>query len=115
MLSHSMVRPLIYPIKIAATLLIASALGLEATRCYLATVNYDLMANLPWLFYLERLVLMIHFIEAIIAGMIARIYVKKTSTTLQKSALYQGIYTFFVGTVGLMELWQQLVTKPEQN
>jgi hypothetical protein len=79
-------------IKIISTLLMISAIGLEIWN-----ISADSQPKLPsLLFTTSRLAITIHIAE----GIIAAIY-----TFSNKGNFWQyGIYTFFVGTVGLVEL-----------
>lgn len=86
-------------IKLFSTLLITSALGLELTNLYAERVHHVSIQGLDVIFALERFALVAHSIEGIIAAVYA------PSRTY--SPLKYGIYTFFVGTVGLIELFRQ--------
>ena len=86
-------------IKITATILIIGALGLELGNIFVGTDNMMLL-NVPLpLLWLGRFALVAHFIEAIIAFIYA--------PSRNQSAIASGIYTFFVGTVGLLELFEE--------
>jgi hypothetical protein len=87
-------------IKVISTLLIASAIGLELWNITAEFTNSQL-PNLPGvLFLISRFALTAHAIE----GTIAAIY----APTKKKMFLPYSIYIFFVGTVGLLELFDLL-------
>jgi hypothetical protein len=82
-------------IKITSTLLISSAIGLEIWKVA-AELTHSKLPDLPSsLFMISRLAITIHAIE----GVIAAIYTPNKDKVLQ-----EGIYTFFVGTLGLLEI-----------
>ncbi|MDF5710134.1 MAG: hypothetical protein PUP90_21310 [Nostoc sp. S4] len=86
-------------VKITSIILILSAIGLE-----LANISGILNTNnTPKIFTLilgmARFALIAHLLEGIIAGIYA-------SSKSQLPFQY-GIYTFFVGTIGLVELFKQ--------
>ena len=84
-----------YPVKVFSSVLISGALGLE-----LWNILAESSPVLPWplVFYLGRFALVSHGIEAMIAAVYA--------SSQGRSPLFTGIYTFFVGTIGLFELFQ---------
>lgn len=79
-------------IKVLSTALISGALGLELWNLYTPIQGFAV------LFYIERFILISHGIEAAIAVFYA--------ASRNQSPLKYSIYTFFVGTVGLVELFQ---------
>ena len=86
-------------IKIISSILIPSAIALELWNIQTITNNYQLpIANIlnPALI-LAHIALFAHFIEAIIASIYA--------PSKNQPAIKYGVYTFFVGTVGLLELF----------
>ncbi len=85
-------------IKIASTILITSALGLEIWYLSLKFTDSLLPNKLLPVLWLASLALVAHFIEGVIAAFQAK--------TQDKLPLNYGIYTFFVGFVGLWELWE---------
>ena len=94
------IKTFLFPIiKIIASILIPSAIGLEIWNIQL-TINHQQLPIpdiLNPVLIFTHLALLAHFIEAIIAS----IYAPRKN----QSAIKYGIYTFFVGTVGLVELW----------
>jgi len=87
-----------FPSNVVKTLscaVISGALGLELWNVLAHTSPY-----LDWqlVFWFGRFVLISHGIEAVAAAFYA--------PAKQKPALGYGIYTFFVGTIGLVELVQ---------
>ena len=87
-----------FPSNVVKTLscaVISGALGLEL--CNVLTHGYPYI-DWQWLFWFGRFVLISHGIEAVAAAFYA--------PAKQKPALGYGIYTFFVGTIGLVELVQ---------
>jgi hypothetical protein len=83
-------------IKIASTLVITSALGLLGWNLWLHSQGESLPPNLTSLFWLGSFVLVAHGVEGAIAA--------STAPSHQQNPLFYGVYTFFVGFVGLQEL-----------
>lgn len=89
-----------YPIiKVISPILICSALGLEIWTLDTLQTGSPLPDLPTGLFWFERFALTAHFLEGIVASVFA--------TSREKSPLSYGLYTFFVGTVGLLELFEQ--------
>ncbi|WP_448275898.1 hypothetical protein [Nostoc sp. DSM 114160] len=86
-------------IKIISTALITSAIGLESWNIYAVITNIPLPNSLNPIFLIERFAMICHFIESIIAAFYA--------PSRQKMPIKYPIYTFFVGTIGLLELFDQ--------
>jgi hypothetical protein len=86
-------------IKIASSLVITSALGLLGWNLLLYLQGASLSPNLTSLFQLGSFILVAHGIEGVIAAFKAPAYNQKP--------LFWGVYTFFVGFVGLQELVSQ--------
>jgi hypothetical protein len=100
-----MPKRLLTTIKILSTILITGALGLELRNLY-ALQSQMTPLDLPFpLLWIGRFALVAHFLE----GMIAFIY----APSRNQSAIASGVYTFFVGTVGLVELFELQGTKQE--
>jgi hypothetical protein len=96
---------LLTTIKIISTMLIVGVLGLELRNLY-AVQSQMTPFELPFpLLWIGRFALVAHFLE----GMIAFIY----APSRNQPAIASGIYTFFVGTVGLVELFELQETKQE--
>ncbi len=85
-------------IKVLSTGLITAALGLELGNLTAHFFDIDPFAGLAIAFWIGRIALVIHAIEGAIAAAYA--------PSRQRSALRSSIYTFFGGTVGLVELLQ---------
>ncbi len=86
-------------------MLIVGVLGLELRNLY-AVQSQMTPFDLPFpLLWIGRFALVAHFLE----GMIAFIY----APSRNQPAIASGIYTFFVGTVGLVELFELQETKQE--
>ncbi|MEM7758936.1 MAG: hypothetical protein AAF298_12540 [Cyanobacteria bacterium P01_A01_bin.40] len=83
-------------IKIISTIIITGSLGLECWNFYLYSQGKSLPDNLNSLFWVGSIILIAHLIEALIAATKASSY--------QRNPLSYGLYTFFVGFVGLQEL-----------
>ena len=100
-----MPKLLLTTIKIISTMLIVGVLGLELRNLY-ALQSQMTPFDLPFpLLWIGRFALVAHFLE----GMVAFIY----APSRNQSAIASGIYTFFVGTVGLVELFELQETKQE--
>jgi len=84
-------------IKILSIVAIASAIALEAWNFYGNFTHQPLPHVLLLVLGLGRIALLSHLIEGIIAGIYA--------PAKEKNAVQYGIYTFFTGTVGLLELF----------
>ncbi|NET00192.1 MAG: hypothetical protein F6K62_03775 [Sphaerospermopsis sp. SIO1G2] len=85
-------------IKIIAFPLITAGIGLEIWNIQTLTNNTQLPTFLNPILILVHFALAAHFIEAIIAAIYA--------PTKNQPPIKYAIYTFFVGTVGLLELWE---------
>ena len=85
-------------IKILSIGLISSALGLELWNLHAGELQMLSSQGFKWMVYLERFALISHGLE----GVIAAIY----GPSKGQPPLRYGIYTFFVGTVGLVELFK---------
>ncbi len=92
-------------IKITSTILIACALGLETWQIYLCLTDASLPDRLAPILWLFSIILVAHMIEGFIAAWKANTY--------HKNYVIYGIYTFFVGFVGLWEL-QETLSHPEK-
>ncbi len=83
-------------IKIVSTLLISGAIILETWNLITHFIDRPLPEIFKWVIIIERFALISHLIEAIIAGFSAQ--------GQGKNPLKSGVYTFFVGSVGLWEI-----------
>ncbi len=95
-LNHPSLELIRNPIKILSTFLISLAILWELGNVYAKLNNWEISSNLNWIFVLDRIALISHGIEAVIAAYYARLQ--------NKNALQFAIYTFFTGTPGLLEL-----------
>lgn len=86
-------------IKIISIILITSAIGLELWNAYTLITNTKIPSSIQPVFWIERLAITIHLIEGVIAAYKA--------PSRKKMPLKYGTYTFFVGTVGLLELFEK--------
>ncbi len=84
-------------IKWVSTILITSAIGLEVWHLGAVLAQSQIPPFLQPIFWIGRVAVGIHFIE----GVIAALYAKRK----HKAAIPTGVYTFFVGSVGLVELF----------
>jgi hypothetical protein len=85
-------------IKIISTALITGAMGLELWNMQTSITNNQLPSILTPALIIAHIALSAHFMEALIAAYYAPIR--------NQTAIKYAIYTFFVGTVGLLELWE---------
>ncbi|WP_353929672.1 hypothetical protein WJM97_15330 [Okeanomitos corallinicola TIOX110] len=93
------IKPKLFTIiKFIAIPLITGGIGLEIWNIQTLTNNSQLPSLLNPILILVHIALAAHFIEAIIAA----IYAPKKN----QHPIKYAIYTFFVGTVGLLELWE---------
>lgn len=84
-------------IKVISTILITSAIGLELWNIYAVLTNNQIPSSLTVIVWLERFAITAHLIEAAIAAFYA--------STKNQMPIKYATYTFFVGTVGLLELF----------
>lgn len=94
--SLQMKHKLLIAIKYLSVILVTSAIGLELWHFSVGLTQSQIPARLQPIFWIERFALVVHGIEAAIAVVYA--------PRKQQSPISYGIYTFFVGTVGLVEL-----------
>lgn len=84
-------------IKVISIFVMTAAIGLEIFNLYELLAQKEIPASLNLFIWLAHVPVVAHLIEAIIAGYYA-------PSKNQKSLNY-GVYTFFTGTVGLLELF----------
>jgi hypothetical protein len=89
--------PLFTIIKIISIPLITSGIGLELWNIQTLTTKSQIPALLNPVLLLAHIALSAHFLESIIAAYYA--------PSKNKMPLQYAVYTFFVGTVGLLELF----------
>ncbi|MEO1428683.1 MAG: hypothetical protein AAFV71_06355 [Cyanobacteria bacterium J06633_8] len=89
----------LFAIKILSTILMIGAMGLEIWNIYAITHQLQIPSNIKPIFWIERVAVVAHLFEAVIAAFKA--------SSKDKIWYKYGIYTFFVGTIGLMELFQE--------
>ena len=82
-------------VKVLSTVLMASAIALELWHLYAAFTHTEIPSFLPLILGLARFALIAHLLEAAIAAFSAK----------PQNPIAYGTYTFFVGTVGLIELF----------
>ena len=85
------------PIKVTSTILMASAIGLESWHIYTILHHSTIPHSLNLVFLVERFAVTAHLIEAVVAALYA--------PSRQEIPIKWATYTFFVGTVGLLELF----------
>ena len=98
---------LFFSIKAISIVLITGAIGLEVWNRYAAFTSGSLIDVPAFIVWFSRFALISHAIEGVIAAGFA--------SSKQKSAFPYGIYTFFVGTVGLVELFDSGKTPANEN
>lgn len=99
-MNFNFIKKKLFPlIKVVSTALIVGAIGLEISNIYASLTHHSLPQSLAPVFGIERLAVSIHFVEGIVAAYKA--------PSRQKIPINYGTYTFFVGTVGLLELFDQ--------
>ena len=99
LLNHPIGQRLIQPIKVTSIILISAALGLELASLYHWLQTDSPIQGLTLVFTIERIALISHGIE----GAIAMGY----ASAKGRSPWRYSLYTFFVGTIGLIELLNQ--------
>ncbi|MGK7918113.1 MAG: hypothetical protein AB4038_21680 [Prochloraceae cyanobacterium] len=85
-------------IKFISTILITTAIGLESWNIYSQLTYHQIPNIINPILWLGRLILIAHLIEGIIAAF--------SAPSKGEIPLKYGTYTFFVGTVGLFELFK---------
>jgi|GEM_PF-1098516 len=90
-------RYLVFVIKVSSLVLIASGIGLELGNIYAILTHSPTPTIAKFIFWLERLAISAHLVE----GFIAVYY----APAKNKIPIIYGTYTFFVGTIGLLELF----------
>ncbi|HEY9728203.1 MAG TPA: hypothetical protein V6D50_17265 [Chroococcales cyanobacterium] len=88
-------------IKVVSVILITSAIGLELWNTYALLTNSQIPSSLNPVILIERFAMTVHFVEGVIAAYKA--------PSKKKIPIKYGAYTFFVGTVGLLELFESEV------
>ncbi|MEL7418564.1 MAG: hypothetical protein AAGK10_08305 [Cyanobacteria bacterium J06555_3] len=83
-------------IKVISSLVMSIALGSVGWDLYLHAQGESLPANLTFLVWFGSVALVAHGMEGLIAA--------SKASSQHKNPLIYGIYTFFVGFVGLQEL-----------
>ncbi len=91
-------KQIFFAIKWTSTLIIASAIGLELWKFYGGVIETPMSIIIPISLF-GRFALTIHCFEAVIAYIYA--------PASQKPPIQYGIYTFFAGTIALVELFDQ--------
>jgi hypothetical protein len=97
--THLILRYTLTTIKGISIILITSAMGLEAWNLYAQMHNITIPVALDPVFALERIAVSAHGIEGIVAAGFA--------SSKAKMPISYGFYTFFVGTIGLVELFTE--------
>ena len=100
-----MIQKLSYPIKILSTMLITCAIALEIWSLSLIIRGNALPDGIDKFLWIGSFALVAHLIEGAIAAF--------RSKSHNKNPLNYGIYTFFVGFVGLWEL-QEIESQTEK-
>ncbi|NET54904.1 MAG: hypothetical protein F6K47_01455 [Symploca sp. SIO2E6] len=90
-------RYLLLVIKLSSLVLIASGLGLELGNICAILTHSPTPTIAKFIFWLERLAISTH----VVIGAIAAYY----APAKNKIPIIYGTYTFFVGTLGLLELF----------
>jgi hypothetical protein len=84
-------------IKVVSTIVISISMGLELWNIYAIVNDISVPQSLNIFFLMGRVAIGSHFVEAIIAGFYA--------PGKNQHPIKYAVYTFFTGTVGLMELF----------
>ncbi|MBD1860953.1 MULTISPECIES: hypothetical protein [Trichocoleus] len=87
-------------IKVISIVLITGAIALESWNFYAGLANIPVPSSLNIVFAIERFAVAVHLVEGIVAAVFA--------SSRQQRPLQYGVYTFFVGTVGLLELFTKV-------
>lgn len=103
-MTDTLITPLKTLIKITSILLMSGAIALGGMALYATATDQPLPAIPSPILALGGFAVIAHLLEAIVAANLA--------PSRRQSAILYGLYTFFVGTVGLQELW---MIEPEQT
>lgn len=104
---YRMKQPLLLLIKCLSIFLITGAICLELWQ-HQFLLSQSSRPTLPLaVFWVARFALVAHGVEAIIAAIYAARH--------HRAPWFHAIYTFFVGTVGLVELLTSNTEMPERN
>ncbi|HBB31291.1 MAG TPA: hypothetical protein DDZ80_08215 [Cyanobacteria bacterium UBA8803] len=96
----SLIKKKVFPIiKIVSTTLIVGAMGLEIGNIYASLINHPLPQSLTPVLWIGRLAVTSHLVEGCVAAYKA--------PSRKEIPIKYGTYTFFVGTVGLLELFDR--------
>ncbi|NES22235.1 MAG: hypothetical protein F6K41_25760 [Symploca sp. SIO3E6] len=87
-------------IKVISVLLISSGIGLELGNTYAILTHSQIPTIAKFIFWIERFAISTHLVEGVVAAYYAPAY--------HKIPIVYGTYTFFVGTIGLLELFNFL-------
>ena len=87
-------------IKVISIVLITGAIALESWNLYAGFTHLHVPISLTPVFWVERFAVTAHLIEGALAVFLA--------PSRNKLPLQYGTYTFFVGTVGLLELFAKV-------
>jgi hypothetical protein len=98
---------LINLIKVVSTTLITIAVGLELANIYALTNNITVPSSLKIVFWIGYIPIGSHFIEAMIAGFYA--------PAKNQQPVKYAVYTFFTGTIGLLELFETTNSEETEN
>jgi hypothetical protein len=89
---------IIKSVKFIAPILMLAAIALEGNFIYLYLNHQEIPKFLIASVIISTLIIVSHGIEGVIAGFIAK--------GKEKNPLLYGIYTFFIGTIALYELFE---------
>ncbi|MFB2836456.1 hypothetical protein [Floridanema evergladense] len=94
-------------LKVISPVVTIAAIALELWNLEARLTTNQFKSSLMPILWLGHLVIAVHLIEAVVAAIYA--------PTKQHQPIRYGIYTFFVGTVGLWELFESDTTTSELN
>lgn len=97
MILNQVNKKIVTIIKCVSTVLIFSAIGLELWHLYAVLNDQKILTSLYPILWVGRFAVVMHLIE----GSVAAFY----APSKRKIPIKYGVYTFFVGTVGLLELF----------
>lgn len=100
-------KKLISLIKVISPVLMVAAIGLELGNLEARLTNNQFPSSLIPVLWLGHLAITIHLIEAVVAAIYA--------PAKKHKPIQYGVYTFFVGTVALWELFDSDTTTSEFN
>ena len=91
-------------VKYISPVVMLAAVFFDANFMYLSSNEITMPKYFTGLFILGTLLIVVHTIEGVFAGILVKKQQAQTKT--DKNPVLYGIYTFLIGTVGIYELYE---------